>query len=483
MSQHKISCAAALASLCVARVSAAAGSYEHTCHVDGFETPGTCVTLDVPRDYDRPEAGTLALTAVVIPASTGRPAPDPMILLAGGPGQSATSLAGPLSALLTNVRRERDVILFDVRGTGLSEPLECPKLVARTVSDSRVAAGRGAFELLRAQAAECARELGANALHHTSREVIEDIERFRVARGYEQIDLWGGSYGTRIAQHYVRAYGAHVRAVVLDAVTPVGTSVLVTGAHTPDVALAKLFDACAADRACAAAFPDLSEQLARLLRAVSEAPIVAPAVDPVNGFPGLFEMDYSRLANTLRVALYARPTTEILPLAIDAAAHGNYSPLLGLFGAAGNDRSVALGAQFSMLCAEDWPQAREAGSDARTGALMRDAYYDFFNRACEVWSRESLPETMEKAFVSSVPALAISGDFDPVTPPPLAEQALAQFTTSVHLIVPHGFHTNSANPCVAQIIASFLADPAAGGRDHACIAANPRLSFNTSPSS
>jgi pimeloyl-ACP methyl ester carboxylesterase len=455
---------------------------ERSCHVDGVETPVTCVTLDVPRNYDDPAAGTIALTAALVPASTGRPAPDPLVILAGGPGQSATSIAGMLGPLLRNVRRERDVVLFDVRGTGLSEPLDCKADIEVVLPVGRPSP-LSSLDAMRSTAVRCAAELGDRVRHHTDREIVEDLERFRGARGYAQLNLWGGSFGTRVAQHYVRAYGEHVRAVVLDAVTPVGTSVLVTGAHTPDAALAKLLNECTADAACATAFPDLRGELERLLAAARAAPLAAAAVDPITARSGIATLDHLALSNTLRVALYARASSEILPFAIDAAAQGNLAPLLGLYGAASADASVSLGMQFSTLCAEDWPMARDAGTAARTGGLMRDNYYEMFSQACGVWPQGALPPAMLEPFKSNVPALAISGDSDPVTPPELAEQALRQFSTSVHLVVPHGFHTNSHTPCVARVVASFLQDPATGGRDHAGAAATPALRFFTGPSS
>lgn len=456
------------------------------CHINGFETPVTCAALRVPRDYAEPDGDTLELTAVVIPASTGRPAADPLLVLAGGPGQSASSLAAWLEPMLTQVRRERDVVLFDVRGTGLSEPLHCDLPVSMIAVEDTGAAGEasspGAFDEFRRAVAACAHELGPRARHHTSREAVEDIERFRSARGYTALNLWGGSYGTRIAQHYVRAYGERVRAVVLDAVSPVSTSLLVTGAHTPDAALAQLFGDCAASPACAAAFPNLPADFERLLRAAASEAILAPGVDPVTGRRGTLALDYFALANTVRVALYGRATTEILPLTIDAATRGDFAPLLGIAGAmAGDPAAIAFGAQLSMLCAEDWPVAREAGATARTGGFMRDGYYAFFAHACEVWPTAPLPRAMREPLRSSVPALAISGDRDPVTPPALAEQTLMQFAESVHLVLRPGFHTNSGNPCVARIVASFLADPSTGGRDHDCLAAPP-LRLATRPS-
>ena len=264
--------------------------------------------------------------------------------------------------------------------------------------------------------------------------------------------------------------------------TPAGTSLLVTAAPSADAALAKVFAACGTDTGCSTTFPQLPATFERLLAAASTAPITVAAVDPVTGLRSNATFDYVLLSETVRFAVYSRAMTEILPFAIDAAAGGNWAPLLGI-GAIRAGASGSLGMQLSVLCAEDWPIARDVGPAARSDGFMRDGFYEIFERACTTWPRATLPAEMLEPFASSVPALAISGEFDPVTPPELAEQALRQFSTAVHVVVPNGFHGNSENPCVARIIASFLSDPATGGRDHECASATPPLRFFTGPSS
>jgi pimeloyl-ACP methyl ester carboxylesterase len=452
---------------------------ESSCHVDGVETPVTCVTLDVPRDYDHPTDATLTITAVIVPASTSRPAPDPLLLLAGGPGESATSL-GRLP-LITEARRARDVILFDVRGTGLSEPLHCDLIGPLTLAaDNSVPPGD--FARVEDVATRCAAKLGDRVRYHTDREVVEDIERFRRARGYRAWNIIGLSYGTRVAQQYLRDHGGNVRSVILDAVTPVGTSLLVNGGLSPDAALDKVLTQCEADSACAAAFPDLRAKLERLLTAVAAKPITTRVAHPQTAEPTTFVLDYATLTGTVRFALYSRQATEVLPYAIDAAAAGNFTPLLGISSMGASIESIELGMQFSTLCAGDWPSARDAGAAARTGRLMRDTFYAFYNAACKVWPQAQLPARMLRPISSSVPALAISGEWDPITPPADAEQALQQFSRSTHLVIPHGPHGNNGDPCVLEIIASFLADPVAGGRDHTCVATMPAVHFMTGPS-
>jgi len=108
---------------------------------------------------------------------------------------------------------------------------------------------------------------------------------------------------------------------------------------------------------------------------------------------------------------------------------------------------------------------------------MGDLYFRTFNAACEAWPSEPVPRSMFETFASSAAALAVSGTLDPVTPPTLAESALAQFKTSVHLVIPGAFHTNPTHRCVTRVVAEFIEDPLVGGRDHGCLGDAPHPTF------
>ena len=172
-----------------------------SCHLAGFETPVRCVERRSPR-LRRARRPSIAITAAIVPATTAAPKSDPLFVFAGGPGQAGTDLGPWLQTAFAPARRERDIVLVDFRGTGRSGALDCelPGVMERDY----VAAARRAVEAARRE-----RELGLE--HYTHGEVVEDIERVRIALGDDEINLWGGSFGTRIAQHYVRTYGAHVR--------------------------------------------------------------------------------------------------------------------------------------------------------------------------------------------------------------------------------------------------------------------------------
>jgi pimeloyl-ACP methyl ester carboxylesterase len=442
--------------------AAAAEPRSASCHLGGFETPVRCVEIDVPLDYDDPDGRSIAITAAVVPATTARPAPDPLFVFAGGPGQAGTDFGPWLTTAFAPVRRTRDVVLVDFRGTGRSGALECR--VPSFLDPDYATAARRALR-------DCARDYGPGLEHYTHREVVEDIERLRLALGTEKINLWGGSFGTRIAQHYVRKYGAHVRSAVLDAATPVGHSIFVTAPRTAEDALARLLADCAADAACAQNFPALASDFAGLLDQAEAGAVTANLHRPDTGRLTEVAFDRDGVASLVRGALYVELTRSMLPLAIAEAARGRLEPLVALGATTGewSTSTMALGFTLGIVCSEDLAQSARGDRAELSAGFVRDSYYRGFVQFCAEWPTVPIPSEMLAPIASNVPALVISGEADPVTPPSLGETALAQFASGVHAIVPGGFHTNSASPCVASIIAAFLADPNAGGRDHACL--------------
>jgi pimeloyl-ACP methyl ester carboxylesterase len=447
---------------------------ETACHVNGFETPVRCVSVAVPLDYAAPDGPQIKITAAIVPATTARPAEDPLIVLAGGPGQAATGMAPWLDSAFKPARRARDIVLFDIRGTGLSGRIDC--------AFSLTAAFRGA-EQARQDGAACAERFGASAAFFSSREIVEDLERFRRAMGYARVNFWGGSFGTRIAQHYIRAYGAHVRASVLDAATPVGTTIVETAPQTGEAALALLFADCVHDAACNGAFPNLKADLATLIARAERGEIAYEAPDPREGRLKTGSIDRDGVVALVRGALYVGMTRALVPYAISQGARGDVKPLLAL-GSATAEWSVetmSLGSMLGIICAEDWAQARKLEPAALNGPFMRHSFYHYFAAACSGWPARELPASMFAPLSAKSPAMVISGEADPVTPPSLGAAVLKQFASGVHVVIPHAFHTNSSNTCIAELIGAFLDDPMAGARDQTCVkrVAPPR--FMTSP--
>lgn len=466
--------AAALAAGALAAAAPAAPFDEKSCYLDGFETPVRCVSIGVPLDYAAPQGEVIKITAAIVPATTARPAADPLFVFAGGPGQAATGMGPWLNSAFAPARRQRDIVLFDIRGTGMSGALDC----AFTLTPERD--GAAAFKR---DAGACAAKVGPKGAFYSSREIVEDIERFRAALGFPQINMWGGSFGTRVAQHYTRRYSARVRAVVLDAATPTDDSIFVSAPRYGQAALDRMFDDCAKDKACAATFPALRADFDAILKRAEAAPIAAQIVDPRTGRVQSVVIDRDGAAGFVRGALYAGLSRSVVPYAIAQAARGNFAPMAALGSMTGewSVETMSLGSMLGILCGEDQVRAaREKPADLAYG-FMRDSYVRIFHSGCSVWPYRPLPEEMRQAFRTNVPAMAISGAADPVTPPTAGEGALKMFGARVHVVIPNGFHTNSSTKCIADLIGAFLADPAKGGRDHACVAKIVPPRFIVSP--
>ena len=211
------------------------------CRLPKLPVAAQCGTFEVPENRDRPDGRKITLAIAVLPANTLNPRADPLFILAGGPGQAASYL-GPFAASLTGVRKDRDIVLVDQRGTGRSSPLTC---AAFKPDDSPEAA----LELDPVpKAAACAKELaaqGVDAAQYTTAAWVADLDAARAALGYERINLWGGSYGTRAALEYLRRHPSRVRSVVLDGVATPAMKVSLDIWPSRDIALSAVLEACA----------------------------------------------------------------------------------------------------------------------------------------------------------------------------------------------------------------------------------------------
>ena len=199
-----------------------------------------CGTLEVPENRADPGGRSIELAWAVIEARTANPEPDPVFFLAGGPGQSARDIAPLMANALSDVNRTRDLIFLDQRGTGGSNPLECDFGEETFITEADL---EQINDLLR----ECHRKLDADVRHYTTIDGAEDLEALRLHLGLDRINLVGGSYGTRMAQVYLRRHPDRVRSVIIDGVVPMRLKLGAEHAEMLDRAIDKLLARCAED--------------------------------------------------------------------------------------------------------------------------------------------------------------------------------------------------------------------------------------------
>ena len=294
------------------------------CRLPKLPLAAQCGTLDVPENRDQPDGRRISLAVAVLPANTLHPRADPLFILAGGPGQAASFL-GPFAAALTGVRKDRDIVLVDQRGTGRSSPLVCaafkPDRDLRTMLDFDPGP----------KAAACARELaaqGIDAAQYTTAAWVADLDAVRAALGYARVNLWGGSYGTRVAQEYLRRHPDRVRSVVLDGVATPAMRTTLDVWPSREIALNAVFDACARSPSCAAAHPDPDARLDAIRDRLGPQGRDVALTDPRTGEALTLHLTFDQVLGALQPFTYAPELAALLPEVIGRAAADDFGPLL-----------------------------------------------------------------------------------------------------------------------------------------------------------
>ncbi|MDQ3617838.1 MAG: alpha/beta hydrolase [Pseudomonadota bacterium] len=437
----------------------------------GQSTTAQCATFEVPENRDAPDGRQIALHIAWLPAGGARGGiGDPVFFLAGGPGQAATEHAASVDTALREVRKQRDIILIDQRGTGDSNPLDCLDADGKPMSTDGL--DETSPEALVEFARQCAASLEGRAdpRFYTTTEAVQDLDAVRIALGVDRINLVGGSYGTRVAQQYAMRYPQHTRSLVLDGVAP---NALVVGgefAHTLEDALALQSAQCQRLPACQARYPtDMRAQLRKVMLDLQASPVEVEYRDPGTGESRLDTVTADTVTGLAFVFSYAPQTAALLPLVIDEAAHGRYAPLMSLsqLMARSVGEQMTRGMQWSVLCAEDAERFR-APADADTTILGAELAQMFF-APCAVWPRGKRPADFNAPFKSDLPVLLLSGELDPVTPPRYGEQVLQNLPNGRHLVLDGQGHGAMMLGCMPKLIGQFIETVDAKALDVECL--------------
>jgi len=425
-----------------------------------------CGVLRVPLDRAHPGGAKIDLSLAVVPALNRRAATAPLFLLAGGPGQSAMDLYVSYAGAFARINREHDIVLLDQRGTGKSSPLFCdyPDDWQDTADDLPA--------LLRATSA-CLAKLGSRVRYYTSSEAVRDLEAVREALGYGQIDLYGSSYGTRVAELYMRRHPATVHAVILDGVTYPEQAI---GPDTPldgEQALNLVVTRCRESPDCAAAFPELPRELEALRRRFGPEKLTLRLDDPGSGVPRQIEFNRSLLSASLRFLSYSATSATLLPELIHQGALGNLGPLASqtIMTALEIRNQLASGMQNSVICSEDVPYFAMTAADRERIAQTYQGMdqLDALQEICKLWPRGPVDADLHSPLNSDIPSLLLSGEADPVTPPRDAERAARGLAHHRLLVLPGEGHGQLATGCVPRLMAEFLNNPKPEALDAGCL--------------
>jgi len=434
-----------------------------------------CGRFPVAENPDAPDGRTIELFVAVVPALDVKPQPDALAVLAGGPGAAATEFYVDYAAAFDRVHRMRDILLVDQRGTGSSHRLDC--------TDTALALDAGTDDV-REAARRCVAELDADPRWYTTSMAVRDLDAVRAALGYAQLDLYGASYGSRVALHYLRRYPAQTRTAILDGVLPADVALGPEIALDAQRALDDVFKRCAADPACSEEFPDLRVHFRALRTRLEETPLALTLADPRSAEPVEMRFGEPELDAAIRLLSYTTDTAALLPLLLDRAAAGEVAPLAAqtLMIERSLGDTLAEGMHNSIVCAEDVPFF--AIDDARRTALaatyLGTTQVDSLAAICDAWPRGFVDPDFKTPVSASQPVLLLSGGSDPVTPPRYGEQTLATLSHGLHVVAVGQGHGIAALGCVPLLIAGFVDAASAKGLDTACVSRLRPAPFFTS---
>jgi pimeloyl-ACP methyl ester carboxylesterase len=437
--------------------------------------PGTSLTaaaecgwFEVAENPSQPEGRKIKLRVARVPALERHVEPDPLILFAGGPGQAASEAWLMVAPAFRKVNKNRDILLIDQRGTGQSNALRCPQMeLAESLAVD--------WDQLDKTTRECLESIVGDPRYYTTTIAMQDYDLVRAALGYEQLNLFGVSYGTRAAQVYLRLFPDRVRSVVLDSVTPQELALGTEHALKLDQVLHRVLSACEKDATCNGAYPNATQSLDSLIHALDKSPVEVTVGHPLTGQPLTLEFDREVLASAIRFLTYSAETQALLPLLIhEAVTTGHLERLASqtLIMATSLTDSISQGMELSVICSEDFPlfPEHDDSEDLGFASLMGDFMLKASRIQCGIWPRGDIPLDFHAPVVSDRPVLLLSGELDPVTPPEYAEQVKAHFSNSLHLVVPGQGHSVSGRGCMGQLIAEFIIAGDFSKLDTGCLA-------------
>jgi len=429
-----------------------------------------CADFERPLDPAHPAGETITVFVAVVAALSLEPKPDPFVPIAGGPGQASSEFYSGYANAFESIRRERDIVLVDQRGTGASTRLDCEL-------DEEVVEGRVSVEESVEGARRCLESLPADPRFFTTSVAVEDLEAVRRALAYPQFNVYGISYGTRVAQHYLRRFPESTRTVILDGVVPPQVALGPKIAIDAQRALDAIFARCEESPPCNERFPEVGRSFARLTSALDEQPVLVELPDPLTGTLQALSFGHNELAGALRLLSYHPNTVALIPLLVYEAAAGNHAPLASqyLMVSESLSEALAIGMHNAVVCTEDAPFFdREAvDREALEATYIGPVQLDALEAMCSVWPAGVMDEELRAPVATDRPVLLLSGEADPITPPRFAELAAVEMSNKALLVGTDQGHGQAARTCIPEIMAEFIdagSVDAIDDKDRECLA-------------
>ena len=433
-----------------------------------------CGTMLRPTNPADPASPPVEIRVAVVPALNLSPEPDAIVPIAGGPGQGTVEFYLMVRHAFEGLRRNRDILLVDQRGTGESSRMDCP------IDDDAIL-----FETEFTVAdtiqymEECLAELPHDPRYFTTSVAVTDLEAAREALGYTALNLYGVSYGSRVAQHFARRYPDSTRTVTIDGVVPPQVALGPEIAPESQMAVDNILRRCEGDEHCNERFPNIAETFDRVVAELRSGAVDVTVPHPNTGRPEVLSFGAAQFAGAVRLLVYNPNTIALLPLFIHEAGLGNYRPLASQFmlTAISMTDALAIGMHNAVMCTEDVPflDRTTIDEEAIAASYMGSFQLETLEAMCTVWPSGPIDEEFKVPLDSDIPFLLLSGDADPITPPRYAEMAAVNLGNATHLIGKHQGHGQITVGCMGRVVADFVASADPQNLDTECM----RRSFVT----
>lgn len=440
------------------------------CYVDGLSEQVQCGSLLVAENPAKPDGKKITVHYAVLPAIKPSFKKQAMLAIAGGPGQSAIENAAGFDRVLAKVRQDRDILLIDQRGTGQSNILACDD------DDMSVLSFNDDDMDYVKDTQACLDEIDADVTQYGSLTALTDFEAIRQHLGYEKLHLYGVSYGTRMAQLYMREHPNAIATVTLDGVVPMQQSVIAIG-EAIDRGYGLLFKDCQQNSLCGQQFPDLEQDFISVDNQLAKSPVKTQVRDPQTDELTSFLLTRGKFNGAIRMALYMPNIRSLTPHAIHQAALGNYQPILGIYTLTSDSTGIAMGMHASVVCGEDihriTTSMREQAQDSYMGRTMIEG----LEATCSVWNMPQVDNSFSDAIASDIPTLLLSGELDPATPPSWGDMATEKLTNAKHFVSEFATHGVAYQSCGNDLIADLVSSGSIDNIDGKCLEKDVRRSF------
>ena len=436
------------------------------CAISGIAGETLCGTYTVYEDRDAQAGRSIDINFLVVKATGDDPEPDPVVYFEGGPGGASVGTARFIVDALSAVRQRRDFVFVDQRGTGGSGRLACDtplpggetSLFGTLFPDDHIEA--------------CAARLGADAdlRLYTTPLGVDDIDEILGWLGYDKVNLFGTSYGTRVALVFLRRHPERVRTTIVNGVAPPHVNIHLFDAPNVDRSLEWLLGDCEQDAACAAQHPDLRARLDTLTARFDQGPVAVNA-RPSNGTTADVSFSRGDFGYAIRGMLYGSLAERIGTWVDEAVETGGWAGFPDYYVQRSRwvASTFATGMHLTVFCAEDIPFMSDVEIAAVTQeTLLGESLIRRYERACTHWPRGPIPDDYHSLVTSDLPVLIISGERDPATPVAWGEEIQSTLPNSRHVVVPDAGHVPLTS-CVLGLKQHLIESGSVAGLDASCV--------------